>query len=139
MGGQRHVWIHFTMAGKILRLKDIFLTDDEILVLTFNWYSLFPLIFGLHRRDAGRVRELYRTHGLEGLIKAAKKVERIPYNRVMRLRLVGRKKAMRPYFEIITDKKREIFRIHDKEFNFDSIKTQMEKILKDKKIEVIFE
>jgi|GEM_PF-6396931 hypothetical protein len=139
MEKKNYVWIHFTMGGKILRLKEVFFTKKEILVLTFNWYTLFTLMFRSHFREAARIKEYLDEYGLEELTKMARKVEKIPYSRVKQIRLSNRRRGMRPLIEIIMDKKREILRIHDKEFDYSSTKKDLEEILKNKKIEVIFD
>lgn len=139
MEKKNYVWVHFTMGGKILRLKEVFFTKKEILVLTFNWYTLFTLMFRSHFREAERIKEYLDEYGLEELIKMARKVEKIPYNKVKQIRLSNRRRGMRPLIEITTDKKREILRIHDREFDYSSTKKDLEEILKNKKIEVIFD
>lgn len=93
-----HVHVHLVVAGSFpLRVADLLFTNDELVVPEYE--HLTPL-FGLARNGMSRAsengRERYRQDGVAGLVEAAERVHRLPYDDLAAVRLydsrIGRPK-----------------------------------------------
>ncbi|MEF8853262.1 MAG: hypothetical protein V5A28_12735 [Haloarculaceae archaeon] len=88
-GGPVHVHVHLAVTGAFpLRVADVLFTGDGVVIPEYEY--LTPL-FGIARSgvaEAGETaRERYREAGLPGLVGAAERVHRLPYDDVATVRL----------------------------------------------------
>lgn len=92
------VHVHLAMTGTFpLRVADLVFTDDALVIPEYEY--LTPLL-GIARGKASevgkRARERYREEGIAGLVDAAERTHRVPYEDVECVRIYDNSGVGRP-------------------------------------------
>ena len=96
-----HVHVHLVMAGAFpLRVADLLFTDDELVVPEYEYLTPFALARGKVETVSRTARTLYDERGLEGLVDAAERTHRLPYDEVRSVRVFDGGRFARPKIAI---------------------------------------
>jgi hypothetical protein len=110
-----YVHVHLAVTGAFpLRVADVLFTDEVVLVPEYEFLTpLFGIARGRVAEAGAAARRRRRENGVEGLLEAAERTHRIPYEDVSRVRVYDGTGVGRPKVAVdVTDGPPYAYRIH---------------------------
>lgn len=109
-----HVHVHLVMTGTFpLRVADLVFTDEELLVPEYEFLTPFALARGTVETVSRTASGFYEEEGVSGLLDAAERTHRLPYDEVQGVRIYDGGRFARPKVAVDTgDGPAFAYRVH---------------------------
>lgn len=92
-----HVHVHLVMTGTFpLRVADLLFTDGELLVPEYEFLTPFALARGKVETVSRTASKIHQKEGVSGLLDAAERTHRLPYDEVQGVRIYDGGRFARP-------------------------------------------
>jgi|Deesub1362B_J571_1020462.scaffolds.fasta_scaffold00013_228 hypothetical protein len=143
-------WIHYTMTSSMpVQLCDIFFREEDVLLLYYSRHTLVTMAMKIPKRNARMMKIILSTEGLESARNMADREITLNYEDIEEVTLIGGSKKnkngrnipflprLRPRITIKAKGKLYTYGIHDKEFDYERTKNELEKLAREKGFRVI--